>query len=296
MYDTITKINGTLIQHGTFNNRVYIMKLADSRVSETIQEIEKLIKENEYTKVIGKIPIWARSTFEKMGYKVEASIPNFYHGSEDVFFMAKYFLSERKVEQNPEAVQEVLDAARAKEGQGVTSEIKPPFEFTGADLSDAQEIADVYRQVFESYPFPIHEVDYIRKTMEENVVYFCIRENGKIVSVASSEMDIKGENVEMTDFATLQEYRGNSFAVFLLEKMEEAMRERGVKTAYTIARALSYGMNITFSRLGYSYGGTLTNNTDICGELESMNVWYKPLLAMERSVSGREREETVART
>lgn len=296
MYDTITKINGTLIQHGTFNNRVYIMKLADSRVSETIQEIEKLIKENEYTKVIGKIPIWARSTFEKMGYKVEASIPNFYHGSEDVFFMAKYFLSERKVEQNPEAVQEVLDAARAKEGQGVTSEIKPPFEFTGADLSDAQEIADVYRQVFESYPFPIHEVDYIRKTMEENVVYFCIRENGKIVSVASSEMDLKGENVEMTDFATLQEYRGNSFAVFLLEKMGEAMRERGMKTAYTIARALSYGMNITFARLGYSYGGTLTNNTDICGELESMNIWYKPLLAMERSVSGREREETAART
>ena len=296
MYDTITKINCTLIQHGTFNNRVYIMKLADSRVSETIQEIEKLIKENEYTKVIGKIPIWARSTFEKMGYKVEASIPNFYHGSEDVFFMAKYFLSERKVEQNPEAVQEVLDAARAKEGQGVTSEIKPPFEFTGADLSDAQEIADVYRQVFESYPFPIHEVDYIRKTMEENVVYFCIRENGKIVSVASSEMDLKGENVEMTDFATLQEYRGNSFAVFLLEKMGEAMRERGMKTAYTIARALSYGMNITFARLGYSYGGTLTNNTDICGELESMNIWYKPLLAMERSVSGREREETAART
>ena len=296
MYDTITEINGTLIQHGTFNNRVYLMKLADNRVPETIEEIEKLVGDNEYTKVIGKIPIWARSCFQKLGYRVEASIPNFYNGREDVFFMAKYFSPERKIEKHAETIKEVLDAASAKEAQGVTSEIKPPFEFAGADLSDAQEIAGVYRQVFESYPFPIHEVDYIRKTMQENVVYFCIRENGKIISVASSEMDVEAENVEMTDFATLHEHRGNSFAVFLLEKMEEAMRERGIKTAYTIARALSFGMNITFARLGYSYGGTLTNNTDICGELQSMNIWYKPLPAMSSSGRGQEREESAARS
>jgi hypothetical protein len=36
-------------------------------------------------------------------------------------------------------------------------------------------------------------------------------------------------------------------------------------------------MNITFARAGYRYAGTLVNNTQICGQLESMNVWYKPL-------------------
>jgi len=50
-----------------------------------------------------------------------------------------------------------------------------------------------------------------------------------------------------------------------------------MQRAYTIARALSAGMNVTFARAGYDYGGTLTNNTNICGQIESMNVWYKPL-------------------
>ena len=48
-------------------------------------------------------------------------------------------------------------------------------------------------------------------------------------------------------------------------------------TSYTIARSLSYGMNITFAKMGYIYGGTLINNTNICGSLESMNIWYKHL-------------------
>ena len=36
-------------------------------------------------------------------------------------------------------------------------------------------------------------------------------------------------------------------------------------------------MNITFAKHGYSFAGTLTNNTQISGQLESMNVWYKAL-------------------
>lgn len=47
------------------------------------------------------------------------------------------------------------------------------------------------------------------------------------------------------------------------------------KTAYTIARA--YGINITFAKSGYEYGGMLINNTQIAGGIESMNVWYKSL-------------------
>ena len=38
-------------------------------------------------------------------------------------------------------------------------------------------------------------------------------------------------------------------------------------------------MNITFAKLGYDFGGTLTRNTQISGDLESMNVWYKPLVS-----------------
>ncbi len=57
--------------------------------------------------------------------------------------------------------------------------------------------------------------------------------------------------------------------------MEMKLEQEGIRTLYTIARAVSPGMNITFSKLGYIYNGCLINNTQICGSLESMNVWSK---------------------
>lgn len=55
------------------------------------------------------------------------------------------------------------------------------------------------------------------------------------------------------------------------------MQARGIHTAYTIARATSFGMNIVLAKMHYAYGGTLYNNTQIGGQLESMNVWPKKL-------------------
>jgi hypothetical protein len=48
-----------------------------------------------------------------------------------------------------------------------------------------------------------------------------------------------------------------------------------MKLFYTIARSYSAGMNITFAKQDYKYTGTLINNTNIFGKIESMNVWYK---------------------
>lgn len=88
-------------------------------------------------------------------------------------------------------------------------------------------------------------------------------------------MDIEASNIEMTDFATLPEYRGNGLALYLLQKMEHEMRKRNMRIAYTIARAVSCGINIIFAKRRYKYSGTLLNNTNISGNFESMNVWYK---------------------
>lgn len=113
--------------------------------------------------------------------------------------------------------------------------------------------------------------------MEENVAYYCVRSSNRIVALASAEMDREGLNVEMTDFATHQDFAGNGYALFLLHRMEQDMRKRGYLTSYTIARSESIGMNITFAKLSYTCAGTLVNNTNISGQIESMNVWYKHL-------------------
>ena len=113
--------------------------------------------------------------------------------------------------------------------------------------------------------------------MRSHVAYFSVEIDGRLQALSSSEMDVDGQNTEMTDFATLPESLGQGLAALLLASMEVDSAERGIKTAYTIARAVSPGMNITFARLGYEFGGQLVNNTQISGSIESMNVWYKPL-------------------
>lgn len=114
--------------------------------------------------------------------------------------------------------------------------------------------------------------------MQSNVEYFCIEAGGKIVAVSAAELDKENLNAEMTDFATSTGWRSKNFAQHLLAFMERQVREKKIKTAYTIARAFSVGMNITFRKSGYHFAGRLKNNTNISGSIESMNVWYKNII------------------
>ncbi|TQD26785.1 putative beta-lysine N-acetyltransferase [Methanolobus vulcani] len=277
MHDQVLKINNSVIQHGPFNDRVYLMKLSPEDYGEVPAKIEGIAESNGYSKIFSKIPSSAKDYFQEISHVEEAYVPGMYNGTEGASFMAKFLSNEREKEITADEVEAVISTALSKinSPKEVTlSGDEDCFVCTGEDV---QEMAKIYDRVFASYPFPIKDPQYLLRTMQENLIYFGIRKAGKIVALASCEMDVDNSNVEMTDFATLPEYRGRGYSYYLLRKMESKMREMGIITAYTIARARSYGMNITFSRSSYSYAGTLVNNTNISGSIESMNVWYKKL-------------------
>jgi putative beta-lysine N-acetyltransferase len=275
--DTVADLAGSLIQHGRANDRVYLMKLAAGDPAGTVEDLEGLAEARGYSKIIAKVPDNVRGCFETAGYQVEAGIPRFFRGREDVHFMAKYLSSERRRLRQAEKIANVLETARKRAAEEAPDAIPGNFSFRIPVPEDAEAMAGLYREVFATYPFPIHDPAYLRRTMEENVAYFGVWEGKRLVALSSAEMCFTSASAEMTDFATLPDYRGSGLASFLLKKMEEEMCRKGVRTAYTIARAVSFGMNITFARQGYRFGGTLPNNTNISGDLESMNVWYKPL-------------------
>jgi putative beta-lysine N-acetyltransferase len=152
-----------------------------------------------------------------------------------------------------------------------------PVRFRILRPADATKMAALYRAVFPSYPFPILDPEYLRSSMENHVLYVGAEWDGTLAALSAAEMDPSDKNAEMTDFATLPEFRRQGLARRLLARMEEKARNFGIRTAYTIARAGSPGMNLTFARSGYAFAGTLVNNTHIAGRIESMNVWYKPL-------------------
>lgn len=270
------RIGQSEIQHGKANDRVYLMKLSKSDFPDIIDQIDDLVVQNNYSKVFVKVPTWARQGFENRGYTVEASVPNFYDGSEDAIFMAHYPDPRRKERADHQTITQIIRTAMIAPKLDAPD---LPNGFSHAVLTpkDTEELATLYKAVFKSYPFPIFDAGYLKETMASHIVYFGVWEGVRLVAASSCEMDVAHKNVEMTDFATLDAYRAKGFASFLLTQMEQEMCRRGIKTAYTIARSMSYGMNITFAKNRYTFAGTLFNNTDISGEIESMNVWYKAL-------------------
>lgn len=281
MTDRIETFGDSLIQHGSHSERAYLMKMSRDDLPELIPYLDNLALANGYTKIFAKVPETVEWQLRKDGYRTEAAIPDFFRGEQEVTFMGKYFVAERAKEPHPEVVREVLEASRAKQAEATPVELPEGFSCRRLQPDDATAMTEVYREVFATYPFPIHDAGYLRETMASHVIYQGIFSGSRLVAIASAELDRKGQNAEMTDFATLPEQRGKGLANHLLAELEKTAEQEGIATAYTIARAYSFGMNITFAKNGYEFSGTLTRNTQIAGSLESMNVWYKALTGQE---------------
>lgn len=277
MPDLVEKIGESRVQHGHFNNRAYVMRLDPSDIPDIIPRLGALVEKNGYTKIVIRVPEPAKDHFSSVGYVTEAEVPGFYAGSETALFMGKFTVPGRALDRSSELIADVLAKARAHVPAVYHPDLPRGFSLLDAVLDDAKRIATLYRETFESYPFPVFDPAFIRQTMDEDVRYFCVLHDEEIVAVASCDVNNGAKNAEMTDFATYLSFRGQGLAGCLLYTMEEYLKDKGILISYTIARATSYPMNVTFARAGYRYGGTLLNNTNICGTLESMNVWYKRL-------------------
>lgn len=275
--DKIETIDNTVFQHGKHSDRIYLMSLDTKNTGRVINLLESLAETNNYTKIIAKISERSLTDFVACDYAQEALIPGLYHGIEDGYFMSKYISPNRALDNNKVEIEKIL-AEALKSSSKADSRKNIKREIIKMSLGDVQEMAEFYQGVFETYPFPIFDPEYLAKTMHEDVEYFGIRDGDKLIALASAEIDLENSNAEATDFAVLEEYRRQGLAQQLLVRIEKELKGKDIHTYFTIARSLSPGMNKTFAKLGYKYAGTLINNTGIAGSIESMNVWYKTLI------------------
>ncbi|MBW2177231.1 MAG: hypothetical protein JRH03_09845 [Deltaproteobacteria bacterium] len=230
------------------------MKLHKQDSHRIMPEMESLAHANNYEKILAKIPSGHEAYYKDHGYIREAVIPEYFNNGEHAVFMAKYFSSSRKQVNNQEQIREVLSLAlRRKHARG-TGNCESSFSTQICRLGDINEMIRVFRAVFETYPFPIFDADFLSEAMQKREArYYCARKGTRIVAIAASEIDWANQSVEMTDF------------------------EEGMRTAFSIARAISPAMSLVFAANGYSFGGTLDNNTNIAGHIQSMNIWHKRL-------------------
>ncbi|ABC78691.1 putative beta-lysine N-acetyltransferase [Syntrophus aciditrophicus] len=276
--DRIEKLPcGSVIQHGPYNERIYLLKVGGDATGLLPFVLVAMAKGYGYSKIFVKVPTGFSKKFSRAGYVEEASIPGLYNGSNTGTFMGYYLKEQRASEREAATLDAILHLAISRSESPVTPLDAKRFIIRSCTESDIDQMAAIYRTVFPTYPFPIHDPAYLLDTMRSHVAYFGVESDGKLVALSSAEMDKSAQNVEMTDFATLLQWQRSSLSLHLLARMEKEMKQEGIKTAYTIARAMSPGINVTFSRLGYAYGGRLKNNTNISAQIESMNVWYKKL-------------------
>ncbi|NQU41493.1 MAG: putative beta-lysine N-acetyltransferase [Lentisphaerae bacterium] len=274
MSDTLEQIGNSRIQHGPDNDRIYLMKLDPTDLPGVIDFLDNLASEKGYTKIFAKVPEPCASEFVRHGYRREGMIPKFYSGETSATFLGNFIDPAWEITLQRDEIETIIVLAQSKNRTPI-KRLPDGYALRPAVEADVEELAKVYRQVFASYPFPIHDPDYLIETMRSHVCYFVAEKDGKIAAASSGEMDKENGNAEMTDFASLPEHLGNGLAVHLLQFMEPEMKKHGMATLYTIARAISPGMNITFAKCGYIFGGTLINNTQISGSIESMNLWYR---------------------
>jgi putative beta-lysine N-acetyltransferase len=233
-----------------------------------------LARDEGYGKVLAEVREEDWERFLGRGFAPEGLIPGYFQG--DVAYLMAYYLdTERqassRLEQENEVLEKVLEAEPLR-AQG----LDPRFSLEPATEEDAPELAGLFRRVFITYPTPLHDAAYVAKLIQSREgVFRIVRDDGRLVSSAAAEVDWAKGNAEMTNCATLPDYRGEGLMASILADLEVEMSREGVGCLFSIARASSHGMNMVLQRLGYRYQGRLVNNCHIMGDFEDMNIWVR---------------------
>jgi len=226
------------------------------------------------TKKLEKVWLWALPAdvpeFLRCGFRIEGSL---FNGNYEEFSvsLAYYVNGARGHSDKMQSENDIIHTVRTVPIN--KSQCLPPeIELKILDESFAEQISQLLTQVFTSYPSPVEDPQHILSLIQDGNIFAGAFSQEKLISVAAAYPDPILNRCEMTDCATLEEYRGISLSERLLWILEQEVQKIGSFTLYTLARAQSFGMNRVFHKLGYSYQGRLINNCDIAGSFEDMNI------------------------
>lgn len=258
-----------------FNKRVRV----DHYVGDpylVIQTTEELAKQVNSEKIIMKGKFEDYKIFLEKGYRNEAIIDGYFLGS-DGYFFCKYLEPDRAFTAHLQVEEDII--ASVQHLKRSSQVIMPPADYKIMKVGEkeAEMLSDLYREVFQIYPTPLHDPEYVKKTMKEGTIYYAFLYHHEMISAASAEVNSLFRNAELTDCATKKEHRKFGLMKILLKKLEEDLFEQQIYCSYSIARSLSFGMNAVLHQFGYQYRGRLVNNCYIFDKLEDMNVWVKNL-------------------
>lgn len=269
-----TTMNGIKVYVDYTNER---LKILDYQcISENlIKDIIDFAKDEGLGKIISNCRIRLLKPFRNSGFIIEGLINGFFQG-EDAYCVS-YFINPKRQESSKKEEEDAILYQCVTDSKRFSHQGGKKYCIRQADVRDIPQMIKLFSTVFETYPSPVFSIEYLKKVMSEHVMFKVAEEDGKIISIASAEMDKWNLNAEITDCATYPEHRGKGMLQNLIYSLETDLKEKGFKTAYSLSRAINPGINKSLSRLEYKYCGRLVNNCHICGGYEDMNIWVKRL-------------------
>lgn len=258
-----------------FNKKIKIVSF-EGDIKNLVQELMIISDKNKVGKIFYVAPKERVKEFKNEGFIMEAKIYDFLKG-EPGYFLSKFVTDERKMSIVIPEEEEVLIRSREYADEHYEYDKYDKYLIRNAGKEDAEQLAELYDSVFETYPSPMNDSDYIKFVMDNDVFFKIAVYENRIVSAASADMDPINLNVEMTDCATDKLHRGKGLVGRLIFELEKELKNKHYKVLYSMARSISTGMNIVFSKHDYEYSGRLVNHCHICGKFEDMNIWVKVL-------------------
>lgn len=260
-----------------FNKR---LRVDDYRgnINKIVEELNQVMDHYKFTKLIFYTRLEHWQQLLSKGFELEGMINGFFNGS-DNYIMTHYKEYERRTSTSWLQEDGIIHTIYEKGQKEDEAKIPAQYSFRKAAIDDASKLAELYGNVFPIYPTPMNKPEYVTKMMKSGTMFYVVenKRDNQIVSAASADLNQTLHNAELTDCATLPEHRKYGLMKMLLLQLEHDLKMEGIYCAFSLARALSFGMNAALFQLGYQYNGRLKNNCYIFDKLEDMNVWVKDL-------------------
>lgn len=259
-----------------YNKRLKIINYTCTNYVEMLRRLAWLAGANDFDKIFVKAHQSDFQKFLSLGYAMEGVLKYYFDGK-DAYVLSRFSSLERA--QSNDLLEEctIIEDIMYNSGPNKQRQIPENIKIVYATKEHIPQLVYIYRQLFETYPSPLTNPDYVDSAMTHNVHFMIAFDGLEPVAAASAEINKKHSNAEITDCASIPEMQSKGVMQNIINKLEELMLQEGVTSLYSLARAQSIGMNKSFFRLDYEYSGRLIKNCDIFGKFEDLNIWVKRL-------------------
>ncbi|SMO76255.1 putative beta-lysine N-acetyltransferase [Melghirimyces algeriensis] len=257
------------------SRRMKVYQLSDP-VDRMIEKLKKVAYEEQCDKLLFYVKKEEKDALKGKRFIPEGYIDGFFQG-EAAYIYSLFLDPKRNRPVDLKEEQRVMEVVKGNRKKAVKPSLPDGYTMQNAQAKDAPEMAELYQQVFETYPTPMNDPQFIREMMNNQVFFTVVKYHGCIVSACSTDILPLFNCAEISDCVTLPEHRNLRLLSHQFSYQVKQMKQKGVQTLFCYARAVSAGMNLINSRHGFTYGGRMVQNSNIAGRLESMNIWFKNL-------------------